>query len=150
QRIVSSDSAVYDGTARKTNLIGSPEIDDPAYNITSNNMELFEDTSGVHAFGNVKSRFVQDKNSKTDTPHTFPFSSGSGQPVYISSEDMVWNSQKAEATYTVKAKLWQDKNVITADKLVINDKENTLSAYTKVHTIFYSKKNPDDDAQTQT
>jgi lipopolysaccharide transport protein LptA len=60
--------------------------------------------------------------------------------VYISAEKMDWNSQKSEAVYTGKAKLWQEKNVITAARMTINDKEKTLSAYDKVHTIFYNQK----------
>lgn len=147
-RIVSSQSAVYNAASRKTDLIGNPEIEDASFDITSRNMELFEDTSSIHASGNVKSSFVRGKDSKT--PTTFPFSSPSGEPVYISSEDMQWDSQKSEAVYTDKAKLWQDKNVITAAKLIINDKEKTLSAYDKVHTIFYNtKKNNDDQTQTK-
>lgn len=141
---VSSDKAVYTAALRKTDLIGKPEIDDPSFDITANNMELFEDTNSIHATGNVKSLFVQGDDKKG--PATFPFSSGSKQPVYISSEDMRWNSQTSEATYTEKAKLWQDKNVITAGRLVINDANKTMSAYEKVHTIFYNK----NAAQTQT
>jgi lipopolysaccharide transport protein LptA len=63
---------------------------------------------------------------------------------------MDWDSQKSEATYKTKAKLWQDKNVITADRIIINDQEKTLSAYEKVHTIFYNNKPPAGEAQTQT
>jgi LPS export ABC transporter protein LptC len=136
-RTVTSKRAVYTGEKRKTDLIGEPEIKDASFNITANDMELFEETSGIHAKGNVKSAFVQ---SDGKTPTTFPFSSPSNNPVYISSEDMVWDSQKSEATYTEKAKLWQDKNVITAGRLIINDKEKTLSAYEKVHTIFYNNR----------
>lgn len=134
-RTVTSDSAVYSSKAKKTDLIGTPEITDSSMDITANNMELFEETSGIHAFGNVKSSFVRTEGK---TPTTFPFSSPSRQPVYISSEDMVWDGEKSEASYTDKAKLWQDKNVITAAKLIINDKDKTLSAYEKVHTIFYN------------
>ena len=147
-RVVSSNKAIYTAADKKTNLIGEPEINDASFDITSNSMELFEDTSSIHATGNVKSSFVR---SEGKTPTTFPFSSPSGQPVYISSEDMQWDSQKSEATYTDKAKLWQDKNVITAARIVINDKEKTLSAYERVHTVFYNtKKTADADAGAQT
>jgi lipopolysaccharide export system protein LptA len=142
---VSSDKAIYTASLRKTNLIGSPEIEDETFDITSNNMDLFEDTNSIHATGNVKSLFVQGEGKN---PRTFPFSSPSKQPVYISAEDMQWNSQKSEATYREKAKLWQDKNVITAGRLVINDRDKTMSAYEKVHTIFYNKNSA--PAQTQT
>jgi LPS export ABC transporter protein LptC/lipopolysaccharide transport protein LptA len=146
-RTVTSNKAVYYGDKRKTDLIGDPEIMDATFNITSQNMELFEETSGIHASGNVKSAFVK---SDGKTPTTFPFSSPSNQPVYISSEDMVWDSQKSEATYTEKAKLWQDKNVISANRLVINDRDKTMSAYEKVHTIFYNTKNQKpSEAETQ-
>jgi LPS export ABC transporter protein LptC/lipopolysaccharide transport protein LptA len=143
-RTVTSQKALYIGEKRKTDLIGEPEIVDASFNITANDMELFEETSGIHAKGNVKSAFI-----KTDgkTPTTFPFSSPSSNPVYISSEDMVWDSQKSEATYTEKAKLWQDKNVITAGRLVINDRDKTLSAYDKVHTIFYNNKKEEEGAE---
>jgi lipopolysaccharide transport protein LptA len=82
--------------------------------------------------------------SEGKTVTTFPFSSPSNNPVYISAEDMLWDSEKSEATYTEKAKLWQDKNVITAAKLIINDREKTLSAYERVHTIFYNNKKKED------
>lgn len=140
---VSSDKAVYTASLRKTDLIGGPEIEDATFDITSRSMELFEDTSSIHAVGNVKSSFVQGEGNN---PRTFPFSSPSKDPVYISSEDMVWDSQKSEARYTEKAKLWQDKSVITAALLVINDKDKTMSAYDKVHTIFY---NQGGNSQTQ-
>lgn len=143
-RTVSSDTAVYTGSLRKTDLIGSPEIEDETFDINSRNMELFEDSNSIHATGNVKSFFIQGEGKN---PTTFPFSSPSKQPVYISSEDMVWDSEKSQATYTDKAKLWQEKNVITAAKLIIDDKEKTMSAYEKVHTIFYNQKK---DAATQT
>ncbi|MCI0616535.1 LPS export ABC transporter periplasmic protein LptC, partial [bacterium] len=145
-RTVKSDKAIYYGNNRKTDLIGEPEINDATFNITAQNMELFEETSGIHASGNVKSAFVK---SEGKTPTTFPFSSPSNQPVYISSEDMVWDSQKSEATYTEKAKLWQDKNVISANRLIINDRDKTMSAYEKVHTIFYNNK-PQKDSETET
>lgn len=147
-RTVSSKKAVYTAELKKTDLIGSPEINDPSFDITSTNMELYEDTSSIHATGNVKSAFVKSGDGKT--PSTFPFASPSGQPVYISSEIMDWDSQKSEAIYTDKAKLWQDKNVITASKLIINDKEKTLSAYEKVHTIFYNNAKKDGGASPQT
>lgn len=149
-RIVTSDKAVYYGDKKKTDLIGEPEITDATFNITAKNMELFEETSGIHASGNVKSAFVK---SEGKTPTTFPFSSPSNEPVYISSEDMTWDSQKSEATYTEKAKLWQDKNVISANRLVINDRDKTMSAYEKVHTIFYNNKAKSDsenETQSQT
>lgn len=144
---VSSDKAVYTAELRKTDLIGKPEIEDASFDITSNNMELFEDTNSIHATGNVKSLFVQGEGG--NNPATFPFSTGSKQPVYISAEDMRWNSQTSEATYTEKAKLWQDKNVITAGRLVINDKDKTMSAYERVHTIFYNKNSNQTQTQTQ-
>lgn len=146
-RTVKSNKAIYYGDKKRTDLIGEPEIVDATFNITAQNMELFEETSGIHASGNVKSAFVK---SEGKTPTTFPFSSPSNQPVYISSEDMIWDAQKSEATYTEKAKLWQDKNVIAANRLVINDRDKTMSAYEKVHTIFYnSKNNEDSDNETQ-
>jgi LPS export ABC transporter protein LptC/lipopolysaccharide transport protein LptA len=145
-RTVTSNKAVYYGDKKKTDLIGEPEINDATFNITAQNMELFEETSGIHANGNVKSAFVK---SEGKTPSTFPFSSPSNEPVYISSEDMTWDSQKSEATYTEKAKLWQDKNVISANKLVINDRDKTMSAYEKVHTIFYNNKKEDSGTETQ-
>jgi LPS export ABC transporter protein LptC/lipopolysaccharide transport protein LptA len=149
-RTVKSDKAVYYGDKKKTDLIGEPEIVDATFNITAQNMELFEETSGIHASGNVKSAFVK---SEGKTPTTFPFSSPSNQPVYISSEDMIWDSQKSEATYSEKAKLWQDKNVISANRLVINDRDKTMSAYDKVHTIFYNNKakaDSENETQSQT
>ncbi len=145
-RTVKSNKAIYYGDKRKTDLIGEPEINDATFNITARNMELFEETSGIHASGNVKSAFVK---SEGKTPTTFPFAAPSNQPVYISSEDMVWDSQKSEATYTEKAKLWQDKNVISANRLIINDRDKTMSAYEKVHTIFYNSKNQK-DTETET
>lgn len=140
ERTISGDKAVYIGKLKKTDLTGKPEIRDASFRITSDSMELLEENSGILAHGRVKSEFVR---SEGKTPMTFPFSSPSNQPVYISADDMNWDSQKSEATYTNKAKLWQEKNVITAGKLVINDREKTLSAYDKVHTIFYqaNKKN---------
>ncbi len=138
-RTVSSDQAVYSGELKKTDLIGSPEINDATFTITSTAMQLFENNSGINAQGNVKSSFVRGEGKN---PTTFPFSSPSNDPVYISAETMDWDSQKSEATYKTKAKLWQDKNVITADRIIINDKEKTLSAYDKVHTIFYNRKQP--------
>jgi len=83
----------------------------------------------------VKSAFIK---SEGKTPATFPFSSPSNQPVYISAETMNWDSQKSEALYNGKAKLWQESNVITADRMIINDRDKTLSAYDRVHTIFYN------------
>ena len=145
-RTVSSDSALYSGDQKKTDLIGNPQIEDATLNITSTAMQLYEATNGINAQGNVKSAFVRGEGKN---PSTFPFSSPSNDPVYISAETMDWDAQKAEATYKTKAKLWQDKNVITADRIIINDKENTLSAYDKVHTIFYNRKDPGAD-QSQT
>ena len=100
-----------------------------------------EETNGINAKGNVKSTFVKTEGK---TPTTFPFSSPSNQPVYISSENMEWNSHEAEAKYTGKAKLWQEKNVISAPVIIINDKDKTLSAFDKVHTIFYNGKEKKD------
>jgi lipopolysaccharide transport protein LptA len=136
-RTVSSQRAVYYGKDGKTDLIGTPRIQDASFNLTSEKMFLYEQTSAIHADGNVKSEFIK---SQGKGPSTFPFASPSNQPVYISAEKMDWNSQKSEAVYTGKAKLWQEKNVITAARMTINDKEKTLSAYDKVHTIFYNQK----------
>src|SRR5207248_730945 len=83
-----------------------------------------------------------------NNPATFPFQSHSNQPVYISAENMDWNSEKSEAVFTEKAKLWQEKNVITAGKLIINDKDKTMSGYDKVHTIFYNKHSGAEGPQT--
>jgi LPS export ABC transporter protein LptC/lipopolysaccharide transport protein LptA len=137
RRTVSSTRAVYSGKDKKTDLIGSPQIQDASFNITSEKMYLYEETSAIHAEGNVKSEFVKTEGK---TPTTFPFASPSNDPVYISAETMDWDSHKSEAVYTGKAKLWQDKNVITSAKMIINDKDKTLSAYDKVHTIFYNQK----------
>ena len=136
-RTVSSQRAIYYGNDGKTDLIGTPQIQDASFNITSEKMFLYEQTSAIHADGNVKSEFVKGEGKG---PSTFPFASPSNQPVYISAEKMDWDSNKSEAVYTGKAKLWQEKNVITASKMTINDKEKSLSAYEKVHTIFYNQK----------
>lgn len=147
-RTVSSDQAVYSGDLKKTDLIGSPEINDATFTISSTAMQLFENNNGISAQGNVRSSFVRGEGKN---PTTFPFSSPSNDPVYISAETMDWDSQKSEATYKTKAKLWQDKNVITADRIIINDQDKTLSAYEKVHTIFYNRKPiTEGEAQTQT
>lgn len=145
-RTVSSDRAVYSGPEKKTDLIGSPRINDAAFNITSEKMQLYEETSGIHAEGNVKSEFIK---SEGKTPTTFPFSSPSNQPVYISAEKMDWDSNKSEAVYSGKAKLWQEKNVITSARMIINDRDKTLSAYDKVHTIFYNQKAKAEKTETQ-
>ena len=146
-RTVSSTRAIYYGNDGKTDLIGTPRIQDASFNITSEKMFLYERTSAIHADGNVKSEFVK---SEGKTPTTFPFASPSNQPVYISAEKMDWDSNKSEAVYTGKAKLWQEKNVITAARMTINDKEKTLSAYEKVHTVFYNQKKeevPEEEAE---
>jgi len=145
KRVVSSDTAIYNAALKKTDLTGNPEIKDPTLDITSETMELFEETSAIHAKGNVKSAFIK---SEGKTPTTFPFSSPSNQPVYISAETMNWDSQKSEALYNGKAKLWQESNVITADRMVINDRDKTLSAYDKVHTIFYNDKKKGEEAES--
>jgi LPS export ABC transporter protein LptC len=142
-RTVSSDKALYSGTEKKTDLIGSPRINDASLNITSEKMLLYETNSAIHAEGNVKSEFIKGSGNN---PTTFPFSSPSNQPVYISAEKMDWDSGKSEATYVGKAKLWQEKNVITSAKLIINDKDKTMSAYDKVHTIFYNQKKGEQDS----
>ncbi len=144
RRVVSSDTAIYTAALKKTDLTGNPEIKDPTLDITSETMELFEETSAIHAKGNVKSAFIK---SEGKTPTTFPFSSPSNQPVYISAETMNWDSQKSEALYNGKAKLWQESNVITADQMLINDRDKTLSAYDKVHTIFYNGKKEGEDTE---
>jgi LPS export ABC transporter protein LptC/lipopolysaccharide transport protein LptA len=143
-RTVSSQRAIYYGKDGKTDLIGTPRIQDSSFNLTSEKMFLYEQTSAIHAEGNVKSEFIK---SEGKSPSTFPFASPSNQPVYISAEKMDWDSHKSEAVYTGKAKLWQEKNVITAARMTINDKEKTLSAYDKVHTIFYNQKEEDAAAQ---
>jgi LPS export ABC transporter protein LptC/lipopolysaccharide transport protein LptA len=140
-RTVSSKRAIYYGKDGKTDLIETPRIQDASFNLTSEKMFLYEQTSAIHAEGNVKSEFIK---SEGKSPRTFPFASPSNQPVYISAEKMDWDSHKSEAIYTGKAKLWQEKNVITAARMTINDKEKTLSAYDKVHTIFYNQKKEDD------
>ncbi len=145
-RTVSSQKAIYYGKDGKTDLIGTPQIRDASFNITSEKMFLYEQTSAIHADGNVKSEFIK---SEGKTPNTFPFASPSNQPVYISAEKMDWDSHKSEAIYTGKAKLWQEKNVITASKMTINDKEKTLSAYDKVHTIFYNQKKDEETQENQ-
>jgi LPS export ABC transporter protein LptC/lipopolysaccharide transport protein LptA len=146
QRTVSSDRAIYYGKDGKTDLIGSPRIQDASFNITSEKMFLYEKTSAIHADGNVKSEFIKSEGA---SQRTFPFASPSNQPVYISAEKMDWDSQKSEALYTGKAKLWQEKNVITAARMKINDKEKTLSAYEKVHTIFYNQKKEEEEGEKE-
>ena len=145
-RTVSSQRAIYYGKDGKTDLIGTPRIQDASFNLTSEKMFLYEQTSAIHADGNVKSEFIK---SEGKSPSTFPFASPSNQPVYISAEKMDWDSHKSEAVYTGKAKLWQEKNVITAARMTINDKEKTLSAYDKVHTIFYNQKNKEEAEEEQ-
>jgi LPS export ABC transporter protein LptC len=50
ERTVTSKRAVYaGGEQRKTDLIGEPEIQDASFNITARDMELFEETSNIHA-----------------------------------------------------------------------------------------------------
>ncbi|HEY4492441.1 MAG TPA: LPS export ABC transporter periplasmic protein LptC, partial [Acidobacteriota bacterium] len=48
QRTVTSERAVYSGNLKKTDLIGNPEINDASFKIQSKDMELFEETSGIH------------------------------------------------------------------------------------------------------
>jgi hypothetical protein len=83
-------------------------------------MQLYEATNGINAQGNVKSAFVRGAER-------IPALSRSHRLPMIRFNQCRNDGLDAKGGSHLRAKLWQDKNVITADRL-LSMTENTLWA----------------------
>jgi len=100
---------------------------------TADFVEFQREPGLLKARGNVRSVFENRKEG----PATVMFKSGS--PVYASANSLEVLTNRGIATYTERARLWQEDQVLNADTIVLYRDDKKLKADSNVHTIFYTE-----------
>src|SRR5215469_9034528 len=108
-------------------LNGFPRVIDTGMETTARRVRLNRATGDGFADGDVRTSYSDLK------PQTDGALLASGDPIHVTAEHMVAHSNPAIATYTGKARLWQNANVVDAPSIQFQKQERTLTAESNSH-----------------
>ncbi|HUP66327.1 MAG TPA: LptA/OstA family protein [Thermoanaerobaculia bacterium] len=113
-----------------------PSIQTDAQTVTAQTIEMRSKTGVVTAEGFVKAKLVnREGKPSVDAGALFPSSS---TPVYVNSEKLTLHQQTGEGVFTGKVRAWQEKNILIADALRIEESGETVVASGNVRAVLYN------------
>jgi LPS export ABC transporter protein LptC len=125
----------------------APTVNDGQFLVQAANIQLSPDSRKLTADTNVRSTIQPQRRAQPpngggtgpvappDQTSRMPVMLDEDRPVYVAANRLVYDGT-AEATYSGKARLWQDESQskIDADTIVLNDRTGNLIARTNVTT----------------
>ena len=114
-RYTPSDQMLY--------LTGSPRVIDGGMTTTARSMRMNRARGDAFADGDVKSSY----SDLQPQPNGALLASSS--PIHVTARNMVTHQNPGVATYTGKARLWQDANVVEAPSIVFERERRSVTAY---------------------
>jgi len=114
-RYTPSDQMLY--------VTGSPRVIDGGMTTTARTMRMNRATGDAFADGDVKSTY----SDLQPQPNGALLASSS--PVHVTARNMVTHQNPGVASYTGKARLWQDANIVEAPGIVFDRERRSVTAY---------------------
>ena len=137
-----AERAIYDAKKDRLELLPGakptprPTVQDVRVHLTADTIDLNTQTHAVHAKGAAETELLPEKSPK-------PGAEGAlfdrSKPIRGSAPEVEYSSTTGRATYkasaTVRARVWQDANDVTADEIMLDDATQNLTARRRVQTV---------------
>ena len=130
----SADSARFQPDGGVLELQGQAQVSSEGGNLSSRRIVLNRVSGRIEAEGDVTGFMVQDR----DTPEqSDPVGIFAGQePVFLAAGTLVSDPERQTLEYRGSARLWQGRNRIDADSIVIDEVSNQISARSNVEAVW--------------
>lgn len=122
-RKASANKALLDQTANRITLVDNARMADDTGSTTAAKIVMDQSSGDMDASGHVSSARVPDKSQKQGTSVLDP-----SKVLEARADNMQSREDNTLFTYTGHATLWQGANRLSADHIVINRDEETVSA----------------------
>ena len=126
--------AVYGDEGESVELTQSPRVQNGGLDLAADRIDLSQQSGDAFAHGNVKATWM-DSNTGASAPSGRPAGTGgdvpalgASGPAHIVAEEAKLNRAKDEATFSGRARLWQQANSVAAPTIVLNRRQKTLVA----------------------
>ncbi|HEY1963443.1 MAG TPA: hypothetical protein VGG59_00865, partial [Acidobacteriaceae bacterium] len=127
--------AVYEGAGQWLHLTGSPYVENGGLQLVANRIDFSQASGDAFAHGDVKATWFGNeggatpKESSSATSRQMPTLGAQG-PAHIVSAEAHLQQSNGEATFTSKARLWQQGNSVAAPLIILDRTKQTLVART--------------------
>jgi len=117
-----ADKAKYTPADQLVALTGSPRVVDAGMETTARNVRLNRASGEAYAEGNVKTTYSDLK------PQPSGALLASSDPIHVTAQSMIAQSNPQTATYKGNARLWQNANVVDAPTIDFQKDQRTVVA----------------------
>jgi len=148
--------AVYEGSGQWLHLTSSPRIEDGSMGVSADKIDVSQESGDAFAHGNVKATWNNSTSngaSASSVASRDTFSIGGQGPAHAIAQDLQIQRATEIATFTGKARLWQQDNSIAAPTIILNRDQKTLIARSTdrsdpVRVVMLSASSPDQRVAT--
>jgi lipopolysaccharide export system protein LptA len=128
-----SGRAEYESTGQWVHLAESPHVTDGSLDLTADKIDVSQDSGNAFAHGNVKATYIDTGKAVNRKPAKGASSQdtsmlGAEGPEHAVSAEAEFNHATGVATFTGKARVWQQANSVEAPVIVLDRTKQTLSA----------------------
>ncbi len=122
--------ADYEGAGQRLRLTASPRVTDGSMQVTADTIDVSEQSGDAFAHGNVKATWLSSTagNKQPSTTSTDGLTFGGQSPAHAIAQEVQINRASETATFTGRARMWQQDNSIAAPVIVLNRSQKTLVA----------------------
>jgi lipopolysaccharide export system protein LptA len=123
--------AVYESAGQWLHLTSSPRVDDGGMQLAADKIDISQESGDAFAHGNVKATWVNAASNSAPAPTGTTrdtFSIGGQGPAHAVANDVQIQRERQTATFSGKARIWQQDNSIAAPVIALNREQKTLVA----------------------
>ncbi len=122
--------AVYESAGQWLHLTDSPRAEDGGMQVTADKIDVSQQSGNAFAHGNVKATWLNSSGAKPARPTSAQdeVSFGGQGPAHAIAQDVQIERATEVATFTGRARLWQQDNSISAPVIVLNRNQKSLVA----------------------
>lgn len=127
-----AEDARYDGSAGWMHLRGNPRVENDGMQLTADAIDVSQESSRARAHGDVKATWFGNSAGAAGaaaSPARMP-SLGADGPVHVIADEAQLQQSTGEIAFKGKARMWQASDSIAAPVIVLNRKNQTLTART--------------------
>lgn len=122
--------AVYENAGQWLHLTGSPRAEDGGMQVTADKIDVSQQSGDAFAHGNVKATWLNSSGAKSaqSASNQDAMSFGGQGPAHAIAQDVQIDRATEVATFTGRARLWQQDNSISAPVIFLNRNQKSLIA----------------------
>lgn len=136
-------------TLQQAETSGSPaRVVDTRSSVEAATIDLLMNGAGLKASGGVTSILTASENRSegTETEAKMPGLVSSDDPVYVTSDELLYDGKTGLALYTGHARLWQGETTVQADSIELDERTADLKASGSARSTFILEEiNPETD-----